>query len=178
MADTLIVITGGPGSGKSRLVDALAAAGLRTMPEAGRAIIQDQVAIGGTALPWADREAFANLMLGWELRSYHEALAAPGPVILDRGLPDVMGYRILSGLPVPDSVRKACDLFRYDKRVFIAPHWPAIFSQDAERKQSAEEGEATWRVMAETYETLGYELTPLPRSNVEDRVAFVLDNIG
>lgn len=38
------------------------------MPEAGRAIIQDQVAIGGAALPWADRLAFSELMLGWELR--------------------------------------------------------------------------------------------------------------
>lgn len=39
MADTdhFIVITGGPGLGKSTLIDALAAQGLRHMPEAGRA---------------------------------------------------------------------------------------------------------------------------------------------
>jgi hypothetical protein len=55
--------------GKTTLIDALAAEGIRHMPEAGRAIIRDQVAIGGTALPWADRAAFAELMLGWELRS-------------------------------------------------------------------------------------------------------------
>lgn len=53
------IITGGPGSGKSTLIDALAAQGFHHMPEAGRAIIRDQVAIGGTALPWADRIAFA-----------------------------------------------------------------------------------------------------------------------
>ncbi|WP_321163363.1 MULTISPECIES: AAA family ATPase [unclassified Sphingomonas] len=57
------IITGGPGSGKTTLIDALAAEGIRHMPEAGRAIIRDQVAIGGSALPWADRAAFADLML-------------------------------------------------------------------------------------------------------------------
>ncbi len=62
------------------------------MPEAGRAIIQDQVEIGGAALPWSDREAFAALMLGWEMRSYREAMGVPSPVIFDRGIPDVIGY--------------------------------------------------------------------------------------
>src|SRR3546814_14045915 len=55
------VITGGPGSGKSTLIEALAVEGFDHMPEAGRAIIRDQVAIGGAALPWADRAAFAEL---------------------------------------------------------------------------------------------------------------------
>jgi predicted ATPase len=53
MTDTAAfhIITGGPGAGKTTLIDALAAEGIRHMPEAGRAIIRDQVAIGGTALP-------------------------------------------------------------------------------------------------------------------------------
>jgi predicted ATPase len=41
------IITGGPGSGKTTLIDALAAQGFHHMPEAGRAIIRDQIAIGG-----------------------------------------------------------------------------------------------------------------------------------
>ena len=45
------IITGGPGSDKTTLIDALAALGFHHMPEAGRAIVRDQVAIGGTALP-------------------------------------------------------------------------------------------------------------------------------
>ena len=43
--ERLFVVTGGPGSGKTTLVDALAEHGFCTMPVAGRAIIQDQVAI-------------------------------------------------------------------------------------------------------------------------------------
>lgn len=106
-AEHMFVVTGGPGSGKSSLIDAMTRRGFRTMPEAGRAIIQDQVRIGGPALPWADRAIFAELMLGWELRSYHEALASDAPVLMDRGIPDVVGYLTLCGLPVPAHVEAA-----------------------------------------------------------------------
>src|SRR3546814_8818836 len=115
------VSTGGPGSVKSTLIEALAVEGFDHMPEAGRAIIRDQVAIGGAALPWADRAAFAELMLGWELRSWHEAHDRAGLVICDRSVPDVAGYLRLCGLPVPAHVSQAADLFRYQPRVFIAP---------------------------------------------------------
>jgi predicted ATPase len=120
------------------------------MPEAGRPIIQDQVAIGGEALPWAERQAFAELMLSWEMRSYRVALKAKGPVIFDRGVPDVLGYLRLSNLPVPPHVERAAHMFRYHRRVFIAPPWPEIFGQDNERKQSFEEAQATYDVMVET----------------------------
>src|SRR3546814_18355633 len=107
------VITGGPGSGKSTLIEALAVEGFDHMPEAGRAIIRDQVAIGGAALPWADRAAFADLMLGWELRSWHEAHDRAGPVICDRSVPDVAGYLSLVGLPVPAPVSPRAAPLRY-----------------------------------------------------------------
>src|SRR3546814_13489747 len=47
------VITGGPASGKSTLIEALAVEGFDHMTETGRAIIRDQVAIGGAAHPLA-----------------------------------------------------------------------------------------------------------------------------
>src|SRR3546814_3399753 len=107
MTERFHIITGGPGSGKSSVINALAAEGFLHMPEAGRAIIQGQIDIGGNALPWADRDAFAALMLAWEMRSYREAKALRGPVIFDRGIPDVIGYLRLCGLAVPDFTVRA-----------------------------------------------------------------------
>jgi len=164
--------------GKTSLIDALAAGGVRHMPEAGRSIIQDQVDIGGTALPWDDREAFAALMLAWEMRSYRQAVNAPGPIIFDRGIPDVVGYLRLCGLPVPAPALRAAEQRRYARKVFIAPPWPAIFKQDAERKQTLAEAEATHHAMIDAYSSVGYELVPLPLSSVADRVMFVRERIG
>jgi len=177
MIEHLHVITGGPGSGKTSLIEALAGEGVRHMPEAGRAIIQDQVDIGGTALPWDDREAFAALMLAWEMRSYREAVKAPGPILFDRGIPDVIGYLRLCGLPVPAAAVRAAEQLRYASRVFIAPPWPAIFRQDAERKQTLAEAEATYDAMVGAYSSLGYELVVLPLAPVTERARFVREQI-
>lgn len=175
MPDTnrFVVITGGPGSGKSTLIEALATQGFNHMPEGGRAIIRDQVAISGTALPWSDRLAFAELMLSWDLRSYRAAQELSGPVIFDRGIPDVMGYLRLIGLRVPSHVARAAKTFRYHRRVLVAPPWPEIFTQDTERKQTLQEAEATCEAVTAVYVELGYELLHLPRASVVDRVKFV-----
>lgn len=173
MCDHMFVVTGGPGSGKTSLIEAMARRGFCTMPEGGRAIIRHQAAIGGPALPWRDRVLFAELMLGWELRSWHEARARGGPVLMDRGIPDVIGYLTLCGLPVPSHVESAARHHPYNRLVFLAPYWDAIFARDAERRQGRREAEATGRVMAETYARLGYEVIALPLCGVEARADFL-----
>lgn len=176
--ERLFVVTGGPGSGKSTLIEALERAGFARSIEAGRGVIQDQVTIGGRALPWCDPSAFAELMLCWEMRSYHMAHERAGPFFFDRGVPDVVGYLRLLGLPVPKHMEKAAEVFRYDRRVFIAPPWPEIFGQDRERKQSLDEAVRTYEAMVATYGGYGYELLELPRAPVEERVRFVIENTG
>jgi len=178
MTDRLFIVTGGPGTDKSSLIDALARAGWRHAPEAGRAVIQAQRAIGGSALPWADRAAFAEAMLARDLRSYREALALPGPVIFDRGIPDILGYLRLCGLPVPTHVVDAARHHRYNPRVFLAPYWPAIYACDAERRQDLAEAEATGRMMAHIYAELGYEVVPLPFASIAERMTFVERHIA
>ncbi|WP_437354318.1 AAA family ATPase [Neorhizobium petrolearium] len=155
----------------------MARRGFRTMPEAGRAIIQDQGRIGGSALPWADRPLFAELMLGWELRSYHEALASDAPVLMDRAISDVVGYLTLCGLPIPAHIEAAAKIHPYNKRVFFAPYWDDIFTHDAERKQDRREAEATGRMMADTYSRLGYRIVELPLVAIEQRADFMADSL-
>jgi len=172
--ETLFIVTGGPGSGKTTLLAALSEAGHATSIEAGRAIIQDQVAIGGDALPWADREAFAELMLCWEMRSYRELLGQGGRLVFfDRGVPDVAACLRLCGLAVPGHIDRAARLLRYNRRVFIAPPWTEIFRQDAERKQTFAEAAATYEALVATYRDYGYELVSLPLAPVAERLEAV-----
>ena len=177
-SEQFVVITGGPGAGKSTLIDHLQGMGYARSVEAGRGIIQDQTAIGGSALPWADPALFAELMLCWELRSYRMAGGRAEQVLFDRGVPDIVGYLQLEGLPVPDHIHAAAKRFRYHRRVLIAPPWPEIYGQDSERKQSYAEAERTYESMLATYTAYGYEPVHLPLASVTERARFVIDFLG
>lgn len=177
-AERFFVLTGGPGSGKSSLVGALHRSGYAGTIEAGRGIIQDQTAIGGRAVPWNDPVLFAELMLSWEMRSYHVAQHQSGLVFLDRGVPDVAGYLRLLGLPVPKHLHKAIATFRYHRRVFIAPPWRDIYRQDRERKQDFDEAVWTYDSLVATYTEYGYHLVEIPCVPVAGRLRFILDTVG
>jgi predicted ATPase len=175
--DHLHIITGGPGSGKSTLVAALDVSGVATSAEVGRRVIREQLATGGDALPWGDERAFADLMLVGEVEARAAALATDGPVVLDRGIPDVVEFLRVSRLSVPAALDGAARDLRYNPRVFLAPFWAEIYTHDPERKQPAALAAATQAVMRDTYAAYGYTLVELPRAPVEERVAFVMEHL-
>lgn len=174
-ADRFHIITGGPGSGKTSLIEMLRARGYPCSTEAGRGIIQDQVTIAGRGLPWIDPSLFAELMLSWEMRSYQIARESEGHVFFDRGVPDVLGYLRLVKLPAPDYISRAALAFHYSPIVFIAPPWQEIFHQDLERKQDFKEAVRTYDALSATYKELNYQLVELPRASIEDRLKVVLE---
>lgn len=171
----LHVVTGGPGAGKSTLIAALRDAGHAVVEEAGRAVIREQVASGGDALPWGDRHAYAREMLVRDRAAWREAREHMGPTFFDRGLPDILGYLRLMGEPDPAELVEALDACRYAREIFVAPPWEAIFDQDAERRQDFAEACRTFDSMCAVYAAAGYALVPLPLAPVAERVAFVLD---
>lgn len=176
--DRFFVLTGGPGSGKTSLIEALAAQGHVTAPEAGRAIIRDQMAIGGPALPWADRQLFAELMLAWECRSHHWAQSQQGLVFFDRGVPDVLGYLALCDLPAPPHAVEAAAKFRYNAKVFALPPWPDIFANDSERRQDLDEAARTYDAVTAAYRRHGYAIVDVPRVSIAQRLRFILAATG
>ncbi|WP_055750849.1 AAA family ATPase [Frankia sp. AvcI1] len=177
-SDDFVVITGGPGAGKSTLVEELHRQGFPCIPEAGRRILQDQIVIGGRARHERDSLLFAEIMLSWDMRSHHDATRRAGTVFFDRGIPDVVGYFLLLGRPIPAHVTAAARTFRYHQRVFLAPPWPEIYTHDRERTQDLDEAVRTHDAMAEAYTRHGYQLINLPRTDPESRAAFILRRLS
>jgi len=112
-------------------------------------------------------------MLSRDMRSHHEASSGTGSVFMDRAVTDVLGYMALCGLTMPDHALRAALAF-YSPLVLLAPHWNAIFTQDAQKRQDAAEAEATSREMARIYTRLGYKLMTLPLAPVQDSADFVM----
>ncbi len=173
-----VVLTGGPGAGKTTLVRRLAEAGFECAPEVGRRIIREQNLVGGRGLPWKDPELFAELMLSQELSRYREIRSGSFPVFCDRGIPDIVGYLRTLDLPVPPHLDAAARRYRYHRVVLLAPFWPEIYRRDEHRLQPPEEAERTCRAVWDSYVEYGYEVVPLPREGVERRARFVRRVLG
>ena len=168
------VITGASGGGKSTLIAALAARGLATQPEIGREIVREQLACGGTALPWADRHAFCDLLFQRSLTAYDAWAGHPGPVFFDRSFAEALGYGALIGQPPTAAVWAAARARPFAQPVFVCPLWPEIFAPDAERRHDLAFAQADLAATLDAYRALGCRLVEVPRAPVEDRVAFVL----
>ena len=172
------VITGGPGSGKTAVLAELARRGHICVPEDARAIIQEQVAAAGSAVPWADAPHFAELLMLRSIETYQRELEKKSqmPVYFDRGVGDAFTYVDLIGHTLPVQLYKQAMQCRYRDPVFLAPWWPEIYSTDTERRQSREEAERTEYAAAKTYTALGYCIVRLPLATPSERADFILQH--
>ena len=176
----LVVISGGPGAGKTALIEELRQRGYSCSDEVARQIIREQVSTGGDALPWGDQERYAREMLDRSVAAWKEAALERGTVFFDRGIPDTLCYVRLVGLSseLEHAAVSMSRRHRYWPRVFLAPPWQEIYATDAERKQSFDEVVRTWDLMARTYEECGYEVLLLPLVSVRERAEILLREIA
>lgn len=129
----LYILTGGPGGGKTTVLKELARRGLLTVPEIARQIIQEQVQADGTALPWADQELYARLMLERSIQSFEEQ--HPDELAFcDRGIPDTLCYLHLIRSDDREAAA-ASATYRYASRVFFA-----AMGDDLHQRQRAQAG--------------------------------------
>jgi predicted ATPase len=173
----LFVVSGGPGAGKTTVLQELASRGYRFAPEIARQIIQEELQSGGTDLPWGDREAYTLRMLKRSVESYQSHTPAPRPTFSDRGIPDTLCYARLIGLANQESILDACLQYRYASVVFLAPPWKEIYETDNERKQDFAEAERTFEQMVQVYRECGYTILELPKTKPTTRADFILEQI-
>jgi predicted ATPase len=175
--DNFIVFTGGPGSGKTTVINELKQRGFFCSEEAGRKVIQTQVELGGDALPWVNKEAFRDLMLKSEIESYQHNQSKTELVFFDRGVIDVFGYSNLENIYISDELLNSICGFKYNQKVFIFAPWESIFINDSERKQNFSEAIDTYNEMISAYRKFGYELVEVPFGSVNERVDFILASL-
>ncbi|MBN9296600.1 MAG: AAA family ATPase [Filimonas sp.] len=165
------VITGGPGAGKTTLLHALKEK-YNYVDEVARTIIQEEMARNGTALPWADKVLYRDIMLERSIATFSKA-TNNCVTFFDRGIPDVVAYTLLIGTQVTPQLHEAASQNRYNKQVFILPPWKEIYCTDTERKQDFDEAIKTYEVLCDVYEQYGYHLIQVPFLPVKQRAAFI-----
>jgi len=174
--ESFVTISGCSSGGKSTLLAELRRRGFATIDEPGRRIVAEELKRGGRALPWVDGVAFARRAIEVSLADRALAEASAGWVFFDRGLIDAAAaLEHLTGEPLIESVGL---VYRYNKRVFLAPPWPEIYVLDQERRHGIVDAVAEYDRLTEVYPSLGYEIHVLPKVTVAERANWLLASLA
>ena len=169
------VLTGGPGVGKTAVIDHLRAMGEIVVEENARAVIREQAQSGGAGVPWIDPVVWADLVLARDLANFDALAGETRRVFFDRGLADM--YRA-NDLEPSAALIQAIRTRRYNPQVFVFPPWREIYETDAERRQDWPQAEATFGKILGCLPELGYAPIVVPKAPVAERSAFVLEHAG
>jgi predicted ATPase len=175
--DYFVVISGCSGGGKSSLLRELSNRGYRVFAEPGRQVVREQNFIDGDGIPSKDAYKFAELCVSRSMHNMISAATTTTYVFFDRSIIDNFnGLEQMKG-GAPAHIRKAAHTFRYSKKVFIAPPWPELFRNDAERIHSYADAVAEYETLLPTYQRMGHELVLLPKVSAPARVDFILGEL-
>lgn len=174
--ENFVTISGCSSGGKSTLLAELRRRGFATIDEPGRRIVAEELKRGGTALPWRDAVAFLRRAIDVSLADRVEADPSARWVFFDRGLIDAAAaLEHLTGEPVIESLGR---IYRYNKRVFLAPPWPEIYTLDQERRHDFAGAVAEYDRLIAVYLALGYDIHVLPKVSVAERADWILASLA
>jgi predicted ATPase len=171
------IFTGGPGAGKTTVLNELSKLNYRCIPEVARAIIKDQHDSGGNALHTGDRTIYSTLMLELSIDDFITQSFRNDILFFDRGIPDLYSYLSQYCGGVTPQLQEAIKHYRYNTQVFLFPPWPEIYCYDTERKQNLDEAIKTYHSVKVAYDLCGYKIIDIPKFSVTERVNFILNAI-
>jgi len=152
------ILTGGPCSGKTSVIEYIEQLQFPIIPESARIIIEEQQKIGGSIVPWEKFLEFELEVLHISLQA-EEELREWGTIFLDRGIPDAVAYCILAGFDPPTPLKDA--ILKQDyKAVFVLD--PIPYKKDKERKESPEEAVKIHNGLLDIYSNLGFTPVNVP----------------
>ncbi len=165
-----IIITGGPGAGKTSLINQLAQQGYQTFAEVSRDLIEQQAQLENGILPWHDLPGFADLCLT-HMGEQKQQAAQHSVAFLDRAIPDICGYLAEAKLDIDARYIEASA--GYNPQVFFCRPHQAIYVQDEVRPYPFAGALAIHNALVAIYQQLGYQVVEVPWGSLDERVAFI-----
>lgn len=168
------VVTGAPCAGKTAVIDELARRGYRVLPEAARAYIDQQIALGLSlanikSIPMDFERHILMLKVAAE-----SALPIDHLVFLDRAIPDSIAYYRVEGLdPAEPAIHSG--RFRY-KTVFLLER--LHFEKDRVRTETEESAARLETLLEKSYRGMGYVPVRVPVMKIDHRAAFILEHLS
>jgi predicted ATPase len=172
-----IVITGGPSTGKTSIIEKIELMGHACIHEISRSITLEAREQGIQQLFVSDPLLFSKKITEGRINQFHEASKFPVKhVFMDRGLPDVVAYMDCFGQEYDHSFIEACENYIYDD-VFLLPPWKEIYSTDEERYENFDEALRIHDCLETSYKKYGYKPKHVPKGTIAERLSFILNKV-
>jgi predicted ATPase len=169
-----IVITGGPGTGKSSIINKLIKRSYICLEEISRQVTLDAKADGIDQLFLTHPLLFSERLLEGRKQQFLTANTLDSNLVfIDRGIPDIVAYMDYVGDNYPQYFIDACKNNTYD-HIFILKPWKAIYTSDQVRYENFEQAETIHTHLLNTYQTFKYQLNDVPFDTIEKRTDYII----
>ena len=169
-----IVFIGGPGTGKTSVINELIQRGFHCKQEISREVTLQAQKEGIEQLFLTNPMLFSEKLLAGREQQFIEASNSDEKFIFfDRGIPDIAAYMNYFNTAYPDIFNEKSKHYQYDKIFLFAP-WPEIYTSDNERYESFEEAVIIHRFLEKTYTELGYTIIHVPFGAIADRTDYIV----
>jgi len=167
------VITGGPSSGKTTIINELSKLGFYTVPETARLLI-DREKTDGKSLEEIRKDELEFQVKVLKLKIRIERKTPKNKIIFfDRAIPDSIAYYEILGIDSKE-LKEFCKEKRY-KKIFFLEQLP--YKKDYARIEDGETANKISGLLFKAYSDLGYEIIKIPSLPVKDRVEMILSHI-
>jgi predicted ATPase len=167
------VITGGPSSGKTTLINYLAQKGFFIAPEIARDYIENLLANNYTLDDlYLKTKQLQRTILALALKRERH-LQAEQLILFDRGTIDSLGYFAYYHLDTT-KIQHSCQNWHY-KKIFYCHQLPLV--NDKIRIEDNNAAKKIGELIHKSYVSLGYELIELPAVSIDERMDIILKHL-
>lgn len=170
-----IALSGGPGAGKTSVVDKLQSLGHAVVGESARQYISDRKAKGMSPRP--PIAEFACALLEKDMEQYKGAVPNESYIFFDRTVIDSLCMLSLQNCLPSEKRAELLARYRYNPIAFMFPPWREIYCTDSERDQSYEESITIFESLERWYVDCGYKTVIVPPASVDERCAYILRSL-
>jgi len=169
------VITGGPMTGKTKLVNELANLGYSTVPEAARTLIDDAISQGISAGKLrADEKRFQDDVAKLK-KDIEKNIDRNTLTFFDRGVHDTIAYLKYYDYVVEDWIATLAKQSSYRKVFLLDP--VKEYNQDYARTEDIDFTKRIQPLLNEAYSRYGMDVITVLNIGLENRVEFIIDAI-
>ena len=173
-----ILLIGGPGTGKTSVLNELTKRKYFCMPEVCRAVTLKAQKQGISQLFLTQPLLFSEMLLESRTEQYLTADKNKTKIVFfDRGIPDIHAYMEYYKTKYPTTFIEKSKEYQYDKVFHFSP-WKDIHVTDNERYESFEETTKIDLFLLKTYLKLGYSIVNVPFGTIEERTNFIVNSLS